>query len=245
MTPKYPYTEKWPFVAVLLLYQAFLALMVGMYGYKGSFLIINGLHAGWLDAPVFLLTHLGDALILTSLLGLLFVRKHPDVVLLMVVVVILTGLFGQLLKNTLFDMWDRPLRVFGEDSSVHIMYHYRLFHNSFPSGHSITVAAAFTALVMSVGFQKYQQVLLALLVAAVSYSRIYVSAHFPGDVLAGTVLGVAGALILTAWLRPLLQSWLKQWPNPALRRLKIILTVAGLAGMIGGCWMISEYLMQM
>lgn len=234
-----------PFLATLAVYQLMLAILVAVYGYSGSFLIVNGTNYAWLDMPMFLLTHLGDALILTSLLGLIIIGKRPEVVILLIIVVVLTGLAGQLLKNTLFDDWNRPLRVLGETGSVHTVFGYRLFHNTFPSGHSITVAAAFTVLVMSLKLSRLTQVGMAILVAIVSFTRIYVGAHFPGDVLAGTIIGTAGALILTVWLLPGLDQWMRRISQTAVKRLKILLFVLALAGISGGVWLISDYLIQM
>lgn len=234
-----------PYFTTLAVYQLMLAAAVAVYGYRGSFMIMNGQHTGWLDIPMFLLTHLGDALILTSLIGLFLIRKKPDVVLLLIVVVLITGLSGQVLKNTLFDQWDRPLRVFGEHGSVHTMFGYNLFHNAFPSGHSITAAAAVTVLIMTLKAGVLWQVLLALLVALVSYTRIYVGAHFPGDVLAGTILGVAGSIVLTVWLLPGLSRWVGRISAPAEKRLKNLLIILAIAGIAGGVWMNWEYLIQM
>lgn len=239
----HPYSKLMPYIVTLLVYQLFLAIVLVFYGYEGSFLLLNAEHSQWLDAPMFLLTHLGDALILTSLLGLLFIRKQPGMVILLILVVIVTGLAGQLLKNTLFDSWDRPLGVIGEGGAVHTVFGYRLFQNSFPSGHSITVAAAFTSLVMILQPGRLSMVFLALLTALISYTRIYVGAHFAGDVLAGTVLGVAGALFLTAWLYPIVNQWVEKFSPQKLIRLKTGLFLMAALGLIGGAAMIIEFLM--
>lgn len=62
--------------------------------------------------------------------------------------------------------------------------------SSFPSGHSAS-AAAFAA---GVGLQSAPAALpVALLGAAVAYSRVHVGVHYPGDVVAGAALGVAVA----------------------------------------------------
>lgn len=234
-----------PFVAILMVYQLVLASLIAVYGYAGSFLLLNGLHCDWLDAPMFLLTHLGDALILTSLLGLILFRKNPGLVLLLIFVVIITGLAGQLMKNFLFDSWDRPLSLIGRGGEVHTVYGYFLYQNSFPSGHSITAAAAITAVVMTLRPGKAEMILLGLFTALVSYTRIYVGAHFAGDVLAGTVLGVAGSIFLTSWLSPRIGHWVGELSPSGFKRLKTILFVSAVSGLAGGIMMIAEYLRRM
>jgi undecaprenyl-diphosphatase len=240
-----PFGKIVPFVTVLLIYQLFLTILVAVFGYKGSFLLLNGLHLDWLDVPMFLLTHLGDALILTSLLCLIFVRKNPGIVLLIILIVIITGSVGILMKNFLFDSWERPLSVIGENGEVHTMFGYRLFRNSFPSGHSITVAAAITTIAMIMRPEKSLMIMLALVIALISYTRIYVGVHFAGDVLAGTIIGTAGAMFLSAWLYPGINRWITRLSLSGIRNLCAVLLITAIAGLVGGIAMISEYLVQM
>ncbi|GAP45258.1 PAP2 superfamily [Lentimicrobium saccharophilum] len=192
--------DQWLFFLLTGIYWLFLSILLLLEGYRGSFLLLNGLHRPWLDYPMFILTHLGDALILTSLLALLLTRTRPDLVLLLIITVAITGLFGQLLKNTFFDGWDRPLRVFAETGGVHTVAGYKMYHNAFPSGHSIVAAAAITTLVLNLPYGYGFRFWMGLAVIIISYTRIYTGVHFAGDVLAGTVIGAAGAIMITAWL---------------------------------------------
>ena len=64
---------------------------------------------------------------------------------------------------------------------------------SFPSGHAATSFAAATV------FSRYDRgaaIPLFVLAAAIAWSRVYVGVHYPVDVLAGGVLGVAVAIAL-------------------------------------------------
>ncbi|WP_371477390.1 bifunctional phosphatase PAP2/diacylglycerol kinase family protein [Kitasatospora sp. NBC_00315] len=71
------------------------------------------------------------------------------------------------------------------------------FTTSFPSGHSASAAA------FAVGVAIEAPLLGALVVApvagAVAASRIYVGAHYPGDVLAGLALGAGAAALTLRW----------------------------------------------
>jgi membrane-associated phospholipid phosphatase len=69
--------------------------------------------------------------------------------------------------------------------------------SSFPSGHS---AAAF-AFATGVGSTMPQAaVQLRALAALVGYSRVHTGVHYPGDVVAGSLLGSTLAQVTTGWL---------------------------------------------
>jgi len=231
-------TRVYPFILLLAVYQLFLLVMLLLFGYGKSFLLINALHVQWLDLPMFLLTHLGDSLILTPIIALFLVRRNPAKVIIILIVVLLTGLIAQWMKEFPFSGWDRPLFVFGDKDTVHTIANYKLFHNSFPSGHSVTAAASITAVVLLIPLPAMMQILLAFCTILISYTRIYVGVHFAGDVLAGTLIGETGALIMV----PVLQKWLlppgradKQW-------LKIVLLVMAVIAMVAGLTMAFSYL---
>lgn len=196
------------FFSILLMYWLFLSAMLLMYGYNQSFLILNGLHRPYLNYPMFFITHLGDALLLTSVLTLILVRKNPALILYIIAMVIITGLFGQVLKHTVFDSFDRPLKVFeGVDAVVHTVAGYKMFHNSFPSGHSIVAAAAITSMIAVLRWNRLVQAIAAVAIVIISFTRIYIGVHFPGDVLLGSFIGASGALI---FIRPIYQP-LERW----------------------------------
>ena len=71
---------------------------------------------------------------------------------------------------------------------------------SFPSGHAATSVAGAIILTYLIG---RGGVGLGLLAAAVAFSRVYVGVHYPGDVLAGAVLGAAVGLAAIALVRRL------------------------------------------
>ena len=71
---------------------------------------------------------------------------------------------------------------------------------SFPSGHAATSAAGAVILAYLIGSRAWA---VAVLAAAVAFSRVYIGVHYPLDVLVGAALGAAVALVAIVLLRRL------------------------------------------
>ncbi|MEM0143841.1 MAG: phosphatase PAP2 family protein [Candidatus Parvarchaeum sp.] len=72
------------------------------------------------------------------------------------------------------------------------------FDSSFPSGHALIVAGG--AAVSFLFLRRRYSIPLVIEAALVSYSRVYVGVHYPTDVIAGVILGVAIAFIICSFL---------------------------------------------
>ncbi|GEM_PF-1196853 len=87
----------------------------------------------------------------------------------------------------------------------------KLRYRSFPSGHTQN---AFTLFVVS--WLLYHNILLSsgviVFAIIVGYSRIYVGAHFPLDVIAGSIIGIAcGFIALRVWELFIFSPGIFQW----------------------------------
>jgi undecaprenyl-diphosphatase len=78
---------------------------------------------------------------------------------------------------------------------------------SFPSGHAANNMAVATVLLLLFPGRGWLYLPVALLIA---YSRIYTGSHWPLDVVAGMLLGIAGGWIATRLLQIL---WRRLGPN--------------------------------
>jgi undecaprenyl-diphosphatase len=78
-------------------------------------------------------------------------------------------------------------------SVVHVLVP-KDFDSSFPSGHALVVAGG--AAIAFLFLRRRYSIPLIVEAAIVSYSRVYVGVHYPTDVLAGILLGVAIAFII-------------------------------------------------
>ena len=86
-------------------------------------------------------------------------------------------------------------RPFVAHPEIHPLY--RVHSSSFPAGHAATSFAGATLLVYLAW--KWAPFFLAL-AAAISFSRVYVGVHYPGDVVAGAALGVLVGLAVVLLL---------------------------------------------
>jgi undecaprenyl-diphosphatase len=81
---------------------------------------------------------------------------------------------------------------------------------SFPSGHAASAAAFATGLALDA---PGAAVPVGVLAGAVAFSRVYVGVHYPGDVVAGIVIGVVAGLVTTKVLPR--RSWRPVRARPA------------------------------
>ena len=96
------------------------------------------------------------------------------------------------LLEAVYSVYDRPRpeEVVADPSlNGHSWAHL----NSFPSGHMAITAAL--AVAVALRFPRLRFALWAY-VAAVAFTRVFFGAHFPFDVVAGTALGTASALLV-------------------------------------------------
>ncbi len=96
----------------------------------------------------------------------------------------------------LFFSSPRPLKVYGINKVHTVPWLDNLFHNSFPSGHTIGAFGFFLLLSLLLPkSQKYWSILFFILALACGYSRMYLGQHFFADVYGGSIIGT-----ILAWL---------------------------------------------
>jgi len=103
------------------------------------------------------------------------------------------GLFVNIVKRVIGRA--RPF-VEGSDTWAFTPFGWQAAYASLPSGHATTAFAALVAIGALFPQARAPMWIYAVLIAL---SRVIVSAHYPSDVLAGAVVGAAGALIVRHW----------------------------------------------
>ena len=176
------------------------------------FLWLNGLHAGWLDAVMVSITQMWPWIpIYILLLHLVFKQygKRGWWILLGVVVLLLCS--DQLSAHVCKPLFHRLRPCFNPELEglVHLPKGLPGGLYGFVSSHAANTFAVATFLTAalrknyrSIGWWLYAWALIS------SYSRIYIGVHYPGDIIAGAVLGILVGLIIWKLLQLILKDHL-------------------------------------
>jgi membrane-associated phospholipid phosphatase len=158
-----------------------------------GFLLINHFHTRLLDDFFILFTNVGNGLFVIGLMILMLVRRKFVWTLQIGISFLISGLLVQLLKILMHN--PRPSTYFGSGAIHCILGITRTGFSSFPSGHTATVFMLTTLLAIYLPGRKSTLLFISMAVLT-GFSRVYLSQHFPVDVLAGSLLGVLVSLMV-------------------------------------------------
>ena len=176
------------------------------------FLWLNGLHAGWLDTVMVSITQMWPWIpIYILLLYLVFKQygKRSWWILLGVAVLLLCS--DQLSAHVCKPLFHRLRPCFNPELEglVHLPKGLPGGSYGFVSSHAANTFAVATFLTAAlrknyrnIGWWLYAWALIS------SYSRIYIGVHYPGDIIAGAVLGILVGLIIWKILQLILKHHL-------------------------------------
>lgn len=160
-------------------------------------LFINGFHSAARDFIFRYLTDLGDGWFAVAVIITIFLfrKRHTLEV---VLCFALTALTTQALKHLVFSDHLRPSVRMKHITGLHYVPGVDMHElNSFPSGHTTSAFAVFLFLAL-IASNKKLGILFLVMALLVGVSRIYLLQHFWEDVLAGSVIGVAGTTVIYA-----------------------------------------------
>jgi membrane-associated phospholipid phosphatase len=186
-----------------------IALMV--YGKADTHLYLNGIHSTALDVFFKYYTHTGNGIFATCFtLALCFVKFRYAII--SAVSTTLSGIIVQILKILVFKDALRPVLYFktlyGKMVQIHTVSGAtpgNLY--SFPSGHSATAFAVFLLLAIIIG-KPWLKFVLFILAFFSAFSRVYLSWHFLGDTMVGSLIGVTITLMFYTILSKSKKAWL-------------------------------------
>lgn len=188
------------FSAVVLILALLGGWLLAQLGYNESFLVLNKHNTPLLDFIMPHYTHLGDGVLMSVLLGLLWIPHDKALVVTMTLALLCVAIITAQLKFEIFNTWHRPPSVFAATSEV---VHYLSFQKetmySFPSGHSMAaICMGFFWAIALGSSHKLWHILVGIIAASVCYSRVYIGVHFLGDIVVGGLLGLL--IAATAYL---------------------------------------------
>ncbi len=174
------------------------------------FLKINQWYSSGFDFFFTYFTYIGDGLFNVFVSALLLLDNKWRALLLLVCFGVSGGL-STLFKRVIFGDYHRPVLYFQEEG-IPIRIIDGLAppaHYSFPSGHSITAFSAFMLLAL---FYRKPSISVFCIMAAIltGFSRIYLSAHFPADVLVGGIIGVGSNVLVLYIIAKFYPIWFEK-----------------------------------
>jgi membrane-associated phospholipid phosphatase len=162
------------------------------------FLLFNlrGYHSKWLDRVMWLATQLGNMVTAFLLAGLFFVLNYRS----LTAEIIFGTLTLWLLVETIKALTDRA-RPFLDLEGTRVIG-WRERGRSFPSGHTAQTFFLMTVLSTTPLSHQFQlgmggTVALYAVAVLVGFTRMYVGAHYPRDVIGGAVLGSVWGILAT------------------------------------------------
>lgn len=155
-----------------------------------------------LDSIMPIFTHFGGFkfLVLILIAVLLYAKiSRRETLKKIAIIALVTLLFSGAIAFVLKHIVHEP-RPFMTLDNVHLLITEDDL-NSFPSGHTTSTVAVVTALILNMKelAKKYYWIIdIALIIFAIliPFSRMYVGVHYPGDILAGAIIGLFGALLI-------------------------------------------------
>ncbi len=151
--------------------------------------IQNIMQCGFFDKLMPVISFIGGGIIWVIFgLCFLFNKRYRFNGIRLITAFTITVLITEFLIKPFF-MRERPFMM----NTEHFLIVSEPFGSSFPSAHS---SSSFASAMQFFGISKKAGIIASIAAAAVAFSRLYLYVHFPTDVFAGILIGVAFGMIV-------------------------------------------------
>ncbi len=175
-------------------------------------LFLNQFHTGWLDPAVLFITKTEAWIPLYALLIFLIFKNYKKEGWLVLAGVVMTVLLADQITSTVMKPFFHRLRPSNEPSLegiLHIVDGYRGGLYGFASSHAAnTTGVAFLCFLVLRNAYKWMG-LIFIWAFIMSYTRIYLGVHYPGDIIVGALVG-----LLSGYAGYRFYLWLKSKVGP-------------------------------
>jgi membrane-associated phospholipid phosphatase len=145
----------------------------------------------WLDRFMWFVTQLGNMLTAFITASLLYILSYRRLAIVIIFGTLTLWLLVEMIKA--LSKRDRPFHTLDKSRVIG----WREKGDSFPSGHTTQIFFLMTLLIHHFQFGMVATAVLYAVAALVGFTRIYVGAHYPRDVIAGVVLGSVWGILAT------------------------------------------------
>lgn len=181
------------FIGYLFFFIALLAFCI-LTNKTDGFLLINSFHNKMLDDFFILVTNIGNGLFIFAVIAWMLIRRKNIWFWQTGISFLASGIIVQIFKHAVYS--PRPKAFFQSKASLHLIEGITCTgSNSFPSGHTTSIFALATLLSLYASDTRWGILFLSIAILT-GFSRIYLSQHFPLDVLVGSGVGVLVSVVI-------------------------------------------------
>ncbi len=163
------------------------------------FLYLNGKHVDWLDSPMFIFTHTLSWMPLFLVLLYFIAKEYRQQTWIFVIGIALAiALADQITSSVMkpyFIRW-RPSHDPSLTGMVHLVKNYVGGKYGFASSHAANTFAVATFIYSLLKKRRRWISLIFIWAIFVCYTRIYLGVHYPGDLIAGALVGAFSGWVM-------------------------------------------------
>jgi undecaprenyl-diphosphatase len=170
---------------------------------------LNGFHAAWLDPVMLVLTETITWLPLFVFLVYLVIKEYKKECWIILLGITLTILLADQITASIMKPYFGRLRPSREptlEGLIHLVQGYTGGQFGFASSHAANSFGAATFFFLAFGNTKRWIIWLFAWAAVLTYTRIYLGVHYPGDILVGGLVGM-----ICGWVGFKFSDWLAGW----------------------------------